>query len=162
MRTMMYSDIIRRDVELPINSEKAKIVDITAIIKEKYWESHGVIIETGFLDSKAKYYPNTLLQDVSKEGKIKLKSTKRKHKKVGDLRLSRIKGTKILTHDEEDVGRVYDFEIFVDKEPWIIWKLLVNPLGLSPTKRRLKIGTKSIKEYKDGKLYLKSGWNRRD
>jgi len=162
MKTILYSDVIRRDVNLPNVSERAKIVDIAAEKEEKYWVSYGVIIETGFLDSKAKFYSNELLEDLKNDGPVKMKSSDRKHKHRGEYRLSNIKGCKILTDDNKEVGRVYDFEMFIDRSPWIIWKILANPIGLSPTKRRMKIGTKYVREYKDGKLYLKSGWNRRD
>ncbi len=162
MKTITYSDIIRQNVDMPESSERAKIVDITAEKQEKYWVSYGVIIETGFLDSKARFYPNRLLENVSHDTPIKLKSVKDKHERRGNWLLSKIKGSKILTEDKKEVGRVYDFEIFIDRDPWIIWKLLVNPLGISPMRRRMRIGTKYIKEYKKGKLYLKSGWKRGD
>ncbi|MFW6141907.1 MAG: hypothetical protein ACOC53_05040 [Candidatus Saliniplasma sp.] len=162
MKTIMYSDLIRRDVEMPDISERAKIVDISAKIEEKYWVSYGVIIETGFLGSKARYYPGTLLERISEEGPVKLKSSKKKYERKEDLLLSKIKGAKILTEDEKEIGRVYDFEIFIDGDPWIVWKILVNPVGMSILKRRIRIGTKYVREYKDGKLFLKSGWSRGD
>ncbi|MGM0405054.1 MAG: hypothetical protein ACQEQM_02805 [Thermoplasmatota archaeon] len=162
MKTITYSDIIRQNVDMPDSSKRAKIVDIAAEKQEKYWVSYGVIIETGFLDSKARFYPNRLLQNVSGDVPIHLKSSRKKHERRGNLLLSNIKGSKILTDDKKEIGRVYDFEMFIDRDPWIIWKLLVDPLGISPMRRRMRIGTKYIKEYKEGKLYLKSGWKRGD
>jgi len=159
MKTMMYSDIIRRDIELLTDSNRAKIVDITADKREKYWVSHGIIIETGFLDSKAKYYPNTSIHDIPSEGAIRLESTEGKKKREDKWLLSKIKGKKIMK-DKTVIGRVYDFEIFTDRNPWVIWKLFVNPIGISPMKRRTKIRTSSIEEYENGKLSLKSDWNR--
>ncbi|MFO7791840.1 MAG: hypothetical protein R6W73_02520 [Candidatus Saliniplasma sp.] len=161
MKTIMYSDIIRRNVELPNISDKAKIVDITAEDREKYWVSHGVIVETGFLDSKAKYYSNTLMGDITEKGPIIFKRKGTKSQRKGKWLLSKIKGSKV-SKDDKEIGRVYDFEMFVDRKPWIIWKILVNPLGISPLKRRVKIGTGYVDDYKGGKLHLKSSWNRGD
>ncbi len=141
------------------DSERAKIVDITADKNERYWISNGVIIETGFLDSSAEYHPNKSLQDIPKKGQIILKPSKGKFKRKDKWLLSKIKGKKVMK-DEKEIGRIYDFELFVDKKPWIIWKLFVSPAGISPMKRRIKIRTNSIEEYDGERLYLKSDWNR--
>jgi len=159
MKTLLYSELIRKKVDTPAEEGKAKLVDILAKEAKGYWEADEIKIETGLINSKGKYFSTNELKNVKKDNNLKI------DKNIEDGRvspssenehfLSRLDGRKVETFVGNEVGRIYDYEILISSHPWKVWKLLVNPTGLSPLKRRLRIPTKYVKQVGQKKIILK-------
>lgn len=162
METILYSQIIRRKVDTPTKEGKAKLVDVLASWSTGYWEASEIIVETGLISSKGKFFSSNELTNLTAEGALELSKTMKEGnsapKEENEIYLNRLDGTKVETYDGNEVGRIYDYEIYTDSHPWKIWKLLVNPTGLSPLKRRIRIPTKNVKEIGKKKVVLKEGY----
>lgn len=159
MDTILYSEMIRKKVDTPTKEGKAKLVDILAKQSRGYWEADEIKIETGLINSKGKYFSTDELGNIGRNTNMKVsKPVENGRKTPSDKNehfLSRLDGRKVETFDGSEVGRVYDYEIYIDSQPWKIWKFLIDPTGLSPLKRRVRIPTKYAKEVKQKKIILK-------
>ncbi len=159
MDTILYSEIIRKKVDTPKVEGKAKLVDILAKESEGYWEADEIKIETGLIRSEGKYFSSEELQNVEKDTNMKIGKpvdAGRKHPSdKNEFFLSRLDGMKVETFDGREIGRIYDYEIYMRSHPWKVWKLLIDPTGLSPLKRRVRIPTKYVKEVGQKKIILK-------
>ncbi len=157
MDTMLYSEIIRRPVQLPGDKKRAKIVEVVARKGKTHWNAEEIMIESGFIDKEGAFYPTKMLSDISKDGDILIK----RYEKGMDvpkikegIYLSNLMKKPVQDSRGKEVGKVYDFEIYVGREPWIVWKILINPTGLSPTKRRHRIPTKNVQKIQGDKIIL--------
>jgi len=158
MKTKLYSDIIRRRVDVPNRREKTKLVEIVASIGGKHWYAEEVMIESGLIDKEGYYYPTSAVEGLDGEDPLTLNaksSGKEKTKRPDSYLLSGMIKNMVIDSSGEELGRVYDFEIYVDRNPWIIWKLLVNPVGLKPTKKRIRIPTSKVSNVSSDKIHLK-------
>lgn len=162
METILYSQMIRKKVDTPTKEAKAKLVDILATRANGYWEADEIMVETGLISSKGKFFSSNELNNLIGEDSLKLKKTmtegKTSPKSENKIYLSRLDGTKVYTYDGNEVGRIYDYEIYTNSHPWKIWKLLIDPTGLSPLKRRIRIPTKNVGEIGQKKIVLKEGY----
>ncbi len=159
MDTILYSEIIRKKVDTPIKEGKAKLVDILAKQSRGYWEADEIKIETGLINSKGKYFSTDELENIGKNTNMKVNKAIENGRKAPSEKnehfLSRLDGRKVETFDGNEIGRIYDYEIYITSQPWKIWKFLIDPTGLSPLKRRVRIPTKYVKEVKQKKIILK-------
>ncbi len=158
METILYSDIIRRPVEISHKNVKCKLVEVVAYRGEKHWRANEVMIESGFVDREGAFYPVSALKDMEQKGTIQLrpKEPGRVNPKTTDpSMLSGLMKKMVVDSSGEELGRVYDFELYVGKSPWIVWKMLINPTGLKPTKRRLRIPTDNISKVTANRVLLK-------
>ncbi len=159
---MLYSELINRTVINPVDKEKSKLVEIVAKDKGKYWETWDVMIESGMIHKEGKYFSIESLSGVQSNEDIVLGVSTTEGadspQRGGDIYLSELNKGKVVTHKGEEIGKVYDFEIYVASEPWKVWKVFSNPLGLSPMKRRQRIAIKDIEEVRPNKLKLKESW----
>ncbi len=159
MDTILYSEIIRKKVDTPVKEGKAKLVDVLAKQSTGYWEADEIKIETGLIGSKGKYFSISELKDIGKDSNMKVNKPIESGRKLpsgeNKIFLSRLDGRKVETFDGREVGRVYDYEIYTSSHPWKVWKFLIDPTGLSPLKRRVRIPTKHVKEVDQRKIILK-------
>ncbi len=162
MDTILYSQIIRKKVDTPAKKGKAKLVDVLATQSKGYWEANEVMIETGLIDSKGRFFSTDEISNLSGEENLVVSKPIEKGSSTpaddNEIYLSRLDGRKVETHDGREVGRIYDYEIYTSSHPWKIWKLLIDPTGLSPLKRRIRIPTKNISDIQNKKLVLKEGY----
>ncbi len=157
MDTILYSEIVRRTVQLPGDRKKAKIVEIVARRGKTHWNAEEIMIESGLIDKDGAFYPTEMLADISKNGDIFIKKfvAGKPEPKIRDgIYLSNL--IKRPVHDSKgrELGKIYDFEIYIGRNPWIVWTILVNPIGLSPTKRRLRVPTKNVHKIQNDKVIL--------
>ncbi len=158
MKTILYSDIIRKKVEVPSKRSKAKLVEIAASRGKKNWYANEVMIESGLIDKKGAYYLVSTIKYLDKDGPLMLKPKKPgklSPQKTDSFLLSGLIKKMVVDKSGEEIGRVYDFEIHIGRDPWIVWKMLVNPTGLKPKKRRLRIATHDVSEITSTKIKLK-------
>ncbi|MFO8109442.1 MAG: hypothetical protein R6U17_02825 [Thermoplasmata archaeon] len=158
MDTILYSDIIRKPVELPNKKAKSKLVEIVAYQGERHWYAEEVMIESGFIDKEGAYYPVSAVKDIGGDGAILLKPKrpgKFDPKKTDSFILSTLLKKMVVDNSGEELGRVYDFEIYIGRTPWIVWKIMVNPTGLKPTKKRLRVPSDNVSEMTANKIILK-------
>jgi len=159
MNTILYSEIIRKKVDTPAKKGKAKLVDIMAKQSRGYWEADEIKIETGIIGIEGKFFSTGQLKNIAEEGNMivdkPIKAGRKTPSDENEFSLSRLDGRKVETFDGREVGRVYDYEIYITSHPWKVWKLLIDPTGLSPLKRRERIPTKYIKEVSQKKIILK-------
>ncbi len=162
MDTILYSQIIRKKVDTPIQEGKAKLVDILAMQSKGYWEASEIMIETGLISSKGKFFSSDVLSNLTEKGNLKISvpidQGHNSPKDKNEIYLSRLDGAKIETFENKEIGRIYDYEIYTESHPWKIWKLLVDPTGLSPLKRRVRIPTKNVKSITPERVILKEGY----
>ncbi|MEF8873336.1 MAG: hypothetical protein V5A88_01550 [Candidatus Thermoplasmatota archaeon] len=162
MRAVLYSEIIRRKVDTPVEKGKAKLVEVLALSKESSWVAGEVSIESGLVNKRGRFFPVSAVEYDRDKKTIKLSQAHGQGRKYPldkhEFYLSRLDGKKVETHDGDEVGRIYDFEIYTHLVPWKVWKMMVDPSGLSPLKRRVRIPTKKVNEVKDKKVVLKEGW----
>lgn len=158
MDTILYSEIIRKKVDTPAKEGKAKLVDILAKRSKGYWEADEIMIETGLISSKGKYFSSDELKNIGKDTNMRIDKPIETGRKTplekNEIFLSRLDGRKVESHDGREIGRIYDFEIYITSHPWKIWKFLIDPTGLSPLKRRVRIPTKHAKEVTQKKIIL--------
>ena len=71
------------------------------------------------------------------------------------LRLSLLDGARVYSHDDQPIGRAYDFVIATTPpEGWLVWRFLVRvPGGRS---RRLRLHVADIESVQKGKITLKA------
>jgi len=159
MNTILYSEIIRKKVDTPAKKGKAKLVDILAKRSGGYWEANEIMIETGLISSKGKYFSTDELKNIGKDANMKvdkpIEAGRSAPSDKNELFLSRLDGKKVETFDGREIGRIYDYEIYISSHPWRVWKFLIDPTGLSPLKRRVRIPTKYVKEVTQKKIILK-------
>jgi len=145
-------------VDTPAKEGKAKLVDILAKKTDGYWDADEIMIETGLINSKGKYFFTYELKNVGRETNMKIDKPVEAGRKTpsekNELFLSRLDGRKVETFDHREIGRIYDFEIYITSHPWKIWKFLIDPTGLSPLKRRVRVPTKHAKEVTQKKIIL--------
>lgn len=148
MKTILYSQMIRKTVGLPNSSQKAKLVEILAERGKRGWTTKEMILETGLLGKEGKYYPTNIIKDITTEGNILVRKVSVRGKNEPSTEvyflLSNLKGERAIGPNWQELGRAYDFEISIKSDPWLIWKVLIKPPGLSPTKRRIKVPTKDV------------------
>lgn len=158
MDTILYSDIIRHSVQVPNKRKRAKIVEIIAEEDEKYWNAEEVMIESGFISKEGLFFPVGVVSNIEGDGDIVLDRFDKGDKSPrssGDIFLSQLIKTKVVTPEGEDIGRIYDFEIYVRKDPWMVWKVMVDPEGISPKRRRSRISIEDIDSIEPNKVILK-------
>lgn len=162
MTTQLYSELIRNSVKNPAEKKKSKLVDIVAKARNKYWEVVQLKIESGLISKKGMYISPKYLKNVLNDEELELKKgiidADKNPSEDADIFLCRLNNEKVLSTEGNELGRIYDFEIYVSEHPWKVWKILVKPSGLSPLKRRLRIPIKSIEKIDSDGLYLKNGW----
>jgi len=165
MKSTLYSEMIRKKVDTPARKGKSKVVEILAMQGEGYWVAGEVMIESGLVNSKGRFFPVSELTFLPDKNRFKLsKKLDEGNKKPMDdheLHLSHLDGKKVTSYQGREVGRVYDFELYTDFTPWKVWKILVDPSGLSPMKRRIRVPTKAVQKIEDRKIVLKKGWKGR-
>ena len=153
----MYSEIIRRPVQVPNERTRAKIVEIVASRSNSHWRAGEVMVESGLIDREGAFYPVDIFSGVMEEGDIILNRLIKgwETPKVSKpLFLSRMIKKTVEDVEGKEIGKIYDFELYAGRNPWIIWKVMVNPMGLDPTKRRMRIPTSSIAEIHGDKITL--------
>ncbi|MBS3790030.1 MAG: PRC-barrel domain-containing protein [Candidatus Thermoplasmatota archaeon] len=159
MNTILYSEMIRKKVDTPVEGVNAKLVDILARQAEGYWEANEIKIETGLISSKGKFFSTEELRNIGGDTRMKvgkpIDAGRKNPSDENELYLSRLDGRKVNTFDGRELGRIYDYELYIDSQPWKVWKLLIDPTGLSPLKRRVRIPTKHVKEVKQKVIILK-------
>lgn len=162
MSTQLYSELIRSVVKNPAEKKKSKLVEMVAIEKDKYWEVIQLKIESGLISKKGIYIPTEDIKEEAFDGNFKLKKGiidgEKNPSEEGNIFLSRLNNGKVLSSDGNEMGRIYDFEMYVSEIPWKVWKLLVKPTGISPLKKRLRIAVKNVDKITSDALYLKEGW----
>lgn len=156
MNTKLYSELVRRKIQVPNDRKSAKIVDVVMHQKDSKWIAYEIMVESGWIDKDASFFPTSSLTNPKEDGEIRMKGGIKgtKKPKRGDVYLSKIKKHRVITTDDDELGRAYDFEIFVGDRSWIIWKILVNPLGYNPNKRRLRIPTKDVKKIDSKNIWV--------
>ncbi len=115
------------------------------------------MVESGLIDKEGVFYPVDIFSGIMQEGDIVLKKFikgSETPKVANPIFLSRLIKRPVEDVDGQDIGKIYDFEIFAGRNPWIIWKVLVNPLGINPTKRRLRIPTSAITNMQNDRITL--------
>lgn len=165
MKTILYSNLIRRNVRLPHERKRAKLVDIVAFRREKYWTITDILVETGLIDHEGTYYNPSVLSIVQEKGPLfidKYDSQDVRETSKGDISLCRLKNSKVVSYNKKEIGHIYDYELYTDRDPWIVWTLMASPIGLSPTKRRVKIRTKDVDKVKPNEVVLKENWQESD
>lgn len=159
METKLYSQIVRTKVDTPMKKGKAKIVDVIAKETKGGWAGGEVKIETGLIGKEAKFFETKDLKNVGGDGNIKLKKPMDQGELTpserNEVYLGHLDGRKVENSEGEELGRIYDYEILIETTPWKIWKMLVNPTGLSPLKRRVRIHTKYVDTITSDKIILK-------
>lgn len=162
MNTILYSQIIRNKVDTPVRKGKAKLVEILAKKSKGYWESNEVKIETGLINKEGEFFSISELSNVGGDGRIELgvpmEQGRKRPYEENKIFLTRMEGRKVEGPEGQELGRIYDYELYIEKHPWMVWKLMINPLGLSPLKRRVRIPTKKVKSINDKKLILQQDW----
>ncbi|MBS3817418.1 MAG: PRC-barrel domain-containing protein [Candidatus Thermoplasmatota archaeon] len=162
MKSILYSKIIRTKVDTPNQRGKAKLVDVLALKDAGNWKAGEVMIESGLVNKKGRFFSVNEVRFDPEEEKLELTKSLNKGKKnpMGrhELFLSRLDGKKVVSSKGKDLGRVYDYELHLDLKPWKVWKILMDPTGLSPLKRRMKIPTKAVEKVEDKTIILKKGW----
>ncbi|MFO7992290.1 MAG: hypothetical protein R6U61_08390 [Thermoplasmata archaeon] len=162
MKTTLYSNIIRRSVQVPNSRKRAKIVELIAKKvehKTEHWHVGEMMVETGFIDKEGLFFPIEYLSDVREDGELKLDYSKGRNTPDGDIFLSQLIRSRVLDKEKELIGRAYDFEIYVAKKPWMVWKILVEPKGLNPHKKRMRINTKYVEDILPNKIILNDSFN---
>ncbi len=157
MKTILYSEIIRRSVQVPNEKTRAKIVEIIACVGKSYWSAREVMVESGLIDKEGAFYPVDIFSGIMEDGDIVLKKYikgRETPNTAKPLFLSRLIKKPIEDVEGQEIGKVYDFELYAGKKPWMVWKILVNPLGLNPAKRRLRIPTSSVTDIKGDRILL--------
>ncbi len=158
MKTILYSELIRRTVNIPHERTKGKLVEIVARRGKKYWPIEEIMIESGLIDKKADFYMMTDLEELKEEGTLALNthvSGRERPAKKENIFLSKLIKSKVVDNEEEEYGRVYDFEIIqVNEDQWIVWKILADPAGLSPRKKRLRIPTVEVQKLSSDKVFV--------
>lgn len=162
MKSKLYSELIRKKVDTPKQKGKSKLVEILALQEDGYWVAGEVMIESGLVNKEGRFFPVSELTYLPDEGRFELsKSLKEGNKEPmekHELYLSYLDGKKVKSTEGKELGRVYDFELYIDFTPWKVWKLLMDPSGLSPLKRRVKVPTKAVQKIEDRTIVLKKGW----
>lgn len=162
MKARLYSELIRKKVDTPVQKGKAKLVEILAMQGDGYWVAGEVMIESGLVSKSGRFFPVSEITYLSDENKFELSKPLDKGKKKPmddhELHLSYLDGKKVKSSKGKELGRIYDFELYTDFTPWKVWKLLIDPAGLSPLKRRRKVATKTVQKIEDKSIVLKEGW----
>lgn len=157
MKTRLYSEIRKMKVNTPIEENAGKIIDILGHKSGKYWECKEVEIRSGLIKSEKNYFEVEDFDNVEKEWiemDKGIEDGKDSYSTPIDISLSNMKGKKVITQDEEEVGVIYDYEIQVDSRPWKVWYILVRPGGISPTKRRKRVSMEDIKSVETEQVIL--------
>lgn len=163
MRSVLYSGILRKRVNTPKTKGKSKLVEILVLRKKDKWQVEEVMIESGMVNRKGVFFSVSDVKYDREKKVIELSKPLEKGRrspKEHELFLSRVDGSKVISHDGKELGRIYDFEMYTEITPWKVWKMLINPSGLSPLKRRDKIPTKAVKDVTSKKIKLKKGWGK--
>ena len=162
MKSRLYSELIRKKVDTPIQKGKSKLVEILATQGDGYWVASEVMIESGLVNRKGRFFPVSEVTYNSNENRFELDRSLNEGDlgpmDDSELHLSYLDGKKIKSHDGKELGRIYDFELYIDFAPWKVWKILMDPAKLSPLKRRIKIPTKAVDKIENKCLVLKKGW----
>lgn len=147
MDTKLYSEITKMKVNTPSKENAGKIKDILGNESENYWEVKEVEIKSGMIKRKKNYFEVDDLEGLGEEWidlDRGLEDGSDSHSSSIEISLSKMKGKKVRTKNEEEIGTIYDFEVQVDSRPWKVWNILMKPSGMSPTKRRKRISIGEI------------------
>ncbi len=162
MKTILYSKIRKKKIDTPIKESEGKLVDVLVDDSEDYWEAEEVMIKTGMIKGDIVFLPTVDIEEIEEETNITIKKSlnnaSEEPAKAFPIRLEDIKGYIVKNSEGEELGKVYDYEISTDVEPWIVWKLLVKPTNLSPLKRRARFSTEDVDKIEDEEIFLVKGY----
>ncbi|MFW5907424.1 MAG: hypothetical protein ACOCTR_03590 [Candidatus Natronoplasma sp.] len=159
MKTILYTDLINRRVNLPDEFKRGKIKDVLAEPSEGIWTVHELMVTTGLFRKESRFFFTYELQNVGKEGSISVMKTMEEARKepseASEFYMDEIYGRKVETSHGHEIGRVYDYELSLDLEPWTVWKLLVEPSNLSPYKRRKRLSIENVEKVEKNKIIFR-------
>ncbi len=156
MKTILFSQIRRRKVQTSADKGTPKVVDLIGTKSKNYIKIIEMKGDTGLINQKAEYFPIKAVKPLKKgDEDIYLKDSKSAHKQSrGEISLSSLKNAKVYDADDEEIGRVYDYEIYIEEMPWLVWKILVKSHLISVIERRLRIPLKYVSKLEGNKIYL--------
>ncbi len=158
MRTMLYSDLTQKKIEIPPEFKKGKIVDILIEPSEGIWTVHEVVVAKGWINKEHRFYFTYELRNIDEEDTIRIRKTmdeaRKKPSESSEFYMEDINRKVVKTASGVEIGRPYDYELSLDLEPWVVWKILVDPSNLSPYKRRKRISVKKVDRIEEEKIIL--------
>lgn len=156
MKTILFSQIQRKKVGSAAEEGSPKVVDLIGTRSNSYIKVKELEVETGLINREVEFFPIEAVKPFkSKDKVIYLKDFKSGHKhSTADISLSSLKNSRVYDSREEQIGRIYDYEIYIKEMPWIVWKMLIKSHLISVIERRLRVPIKHISSIEGDKIHL--------
>ncbi len=143
----MYTQVKGYRVRTPSGQDHGKLHDLYVDLDT--WNVPFLVVSGGIL-MKKETYPFTMLTDVDEiEKMILLEDSDPLEEVPAGRALARMKdllGTKVMSEEGEDVGKLYDIDISTKLKQWKVWKLLIRT-GFG--ERRLRISSSEVRDISD-------------
>jgi sporulation protein YlmC with PRC-barrel domain len=155
LNMVLYSELKDFKVYSQLGDDRGSINDL--IIDLSNWDIKNLIISPGMIRKNVMYKPGDLKEVKESEKKIiisgdlneeELPESSTFNSAFADNDLI---GKEVVTKDNQDIGKVYDFDVPLKLDNWMVWKILIKR-GLK--ERRLRVGPDEIESVSD-KIILK-------
>jgi sporulation protein YlmC with PRC-barrel domain len=152
---VLYSELKDFKVYSKLGQEQGSVNDL--IVDLSTWDIKNLIVSPSILKKNVAYDLGNL-QEVDESEKRFIIPGDLEENEVPEISTfnmafadSELIGKDVVSKDNQDVGKVYDFDIPLKLENWMVWKILIKR-GIK--ERRLRIGTDDIESISD-KIVLK-------
>ncbi len=159
---LLKSELTGRPVRYGTGERIGRVSDLIVNTRKPNWPvttlvlSQGVGRGTHLLDVPTRELEiDREERAVVRRGHARFREETSRASSLDHLRMSSLDGAKVYSHDEQLLGRAYDFAIATSPpEGWLVWRFLVRVPGVGS--RRLRLHVSDIESVSKGKLVLKA------
>jgi sporulation protein YlmC with PRC-barrel domain len=154
---VLYTELKDFKVFSPLGEEKGKINGLVVDLSD--WKVKNLIISPSMIKKNVMYKMSDLKEVDEGEKKIQLKDSAEEEEvpESSTMNTALVDETllhkPVISNDHQDVGKVYDLDVPVKLDKWMVWKILIKR-GIK--ERRLRLGTEDIKSVSENVVLEKS------
>jgi sporulation protein YlmC with PRC-barrel domain len=152
---VLYSELKDFKVYSKLGQEQGSVNDL--IVDLSTWDIKNLIVSPSILKKNVAYDLGNL-KEVNESEKRFIIPGDLEEKEVPEISTfnmafadSELIGKEVVSKDSQDLGKVYDFDVPLKLENWMVWKILIKR-GIK--ERRLRISPYEIESISD-KIFLK-------
>ncbi len=159
---LLKSEISGRPVEYGTGERIGKVHDLIVNTQKANWPVTRLVLSRGagrgthLMDVATKELEiDRDKHTVVRHGHAQFREERSRASSLDHLRLSMLDGARVYSHDDQPVGKAYDFVIATTPpEGWLVWRFLVRVPGARA--RRLRLHVADIESVEKGKITLKA------
>jgi sporulation protein YlmC with PRC-barrel domain len=152
---ILGSELEKYSVYDSLGKEIGTIKDIIVDTTKEEWNTKEIILNKGILKGESVFSYEDINKLDEETKRVELKEQTKLHELDENkysheyLSMDSVKKREILSSEEDEVGKIYDYVILNSLERWKISKILVKPHEHILTGRRIRLDVKNIDKIKE-------------